>query len=151
MAVVDPATIAAGSAARWLVTDRNGLEVLDEATCRALLARSPIGRIAYVAAGVARVVPVNIVARDGEVFFRVGTGGLLGAIADGQLLTLEVDDIEPERGGGWSVIVTGSAREEARAHSHSLPAATSWVRPDTARLIRLTILEISGRRIATRP
>lgn len=147
MAVAESAV---AESAQRLVTDRNGLEVLDEPTCRALLARSPIGRIAYLGAGMARVVPVNIVVRDREVFFRVGTGALLGAIADGQLLTLEVDDIDPECCCGWSVVVTGSAREAARAYGHSLPAVTSWVRPDTARLVRLTVLEISGRRLANK-
>ena len=121
--------------------------MLDEPTCLALLSGSPIGRVAYIFAGIVRLVPVNIAVRDSAVLFRVGTGVLLAAITDGQLLTLEADHIDADRCDSWSVIVTGSARETARRPDQSSLAVCSWLRPDAARLVRLTPLEISGRRL----
>lgn len=115
--------------------------------CLALLAGSPIGRVAYLAAGAARVVPVNIAMRDGTLLFRVGTGGLLAAITDRQLLTVEADDIDAESCCGWSVIVTGLAREVPHGPDRLAPDAGSWLRSDAARLVGLTPLEISGRRL----
>lgn len=137
----------AGHAVCKVRTDRNGLEVLDPVACLVLLGRASVGRIAYVASGRARVVPVNIAVREGEVFFRVGTGGLLDAIADGQPFTLEADEIDVEFGCGWSVVVTGDAHEMVRRPDRSLPRVNSWVRTDASRLIRLAPQEISGRRL----
>lgn len=65
------------------------------------------------------------------------TGGLLDVIADGQLLTLEADEFDVEAGCGWSVVVTGNAREVVRRPDRSLPAGRSWLRPDAARLVCL--------------
>ena len=147
MAAVDVVVPSERSRPPRVVTDRNGLEVLDQATCLGLLARSPIGRVAYIAAGTARVVPVNIAMRDGELFFRVGTGGLLAAIAERQLLTVEADEVDVDGSRGWSVMVTGSAHEIVRRPDRSLPTMNSWLRSDAARLVHLTALEISGRRV----
>jgi hypothetical protein len=116
-----------------------------------LLARSRIGRIAYVSAGTARIAPVNIMVCDGELVFQVGTGGLLGAIVEAQLLSLEVGEVDGEECSGWSVVVTGHAQEMPRRPDRLPPSPCSWLRSDAARLIRLTPLEISGRRLtATR-
>lgn len=149
MAVAETSARPDGSPSDRPRTDRNGLEVLDEASCYALLACSPIGRVAYLAGGRARVVPINIAVRDRTVLFRVGTGGLLAAIEDRQLLTIETDEIDADSCRGWSVIVTGVAKEIARRPDQSPPAVCSWLRSDATRLVRLTPLEISGRRLPT--
>ena len=147
MGVVETAAAADGAGVRRVRTDRNGLEVLDPVTCRELLGRASVGRVAYVVSGRARVVPVNIALREREVLFRVGNGALLDAIADGQLLTLEADEFDVEAGCGWSVVVTGDAHEVVRRPDHSVPTVRSWLRPEAARLVALTAQEISGRRL----
>ena len=145
MAVVEAVIATDRAGMRKIRKDRNGLEVLDQATCVVLLGRARVGRIAYVASARARVVPVNIALREREVFFQVGTGGLLDAIADGQPLTLEADEFDAEAGSGWSIVVMGNAHEVVRRPDQSLPAVRSWLRPGAARLVRLTPQEISGR------
>ena len=75
-------------------TDRNGLEVIGREACLTLLARSRLARVAYVSIGSARVVPINYTMSDGTPVFRIGTGGLLTAIEEGQLVSLEVDGAE---------------------------------------------------------
>lgn len=147
MAVAEAVIAVDGADGRKVRRDRNGLEVLDRTTCLVLLSRAPVGRVAYVASGRARVVPVNVELREGEVFFRVGTGGLLDAIADGQPLTLEADEFDLEACAGWSVVVTGNAHEVVRRPDESRPAMRSWLRPEAGRLVRLALQEISGRRL----
>ncbi len=148
MAVAEAVVATDAAGMRKVRKDRNGLEVLDDATCLVLLGRAPVGRIAYVVSGRARVVPVNIALRERDVFFQVGTGGLLDAIADGQLLSLETDEFDAAFGCGWSVVVTGEAHEVVRRPDQSRPAVRSWLRPEAGRLVRLVLQEISGRRLA---
>ena len=126
-------------------TDRNGMEILDKESCLTLLSGSSVGRVAYIADGSARIVPVNIAVVDGAVLFHIGTGGLLAAIIDGQQLSLETDLVEDGR--GWSVVVTGTAHEMAHRPDRSRPVVPSSLRPDATRLACLTPLEISGRRL----
>lgn len=147
MAGVETPTVAHGSGAHPIVIDDNGLEILDRATCLTLLVRSLIGRVAYVGAGLPRIVPVNIAARDGELFLRVIADGVLAAIADGQLLTIEADDIDIDARCGWSVIVTGRAHETVGSSVQSQPIVHSWLRSETARTVRLTPITVSGRRL----
>lgn len=147
MAVAEAAIAISCAGVRKVRTDRNGLEVLDQDSCLVLLGRASVGRIAYVASGRARVVPVNIFLREREVFFWVGTGGLLDAIADGQPLTVEADELDLEADSGWSVVVTGNAHEVVRRPDESRPAMRSWLRPEAGRLVRLALQEISGRRL----
>ena len=147
MAVAEAAAATSCARVRKVRTDRNGLEVLDQDSCLVLLGRASVGRIAYVASRRARVVPVNIFLREREVFFWVGTGGLLDAIADGQPLTLEADELDLEAGSGWSVVATGNAHEVVRRPDESRPAMRSWLRPEAGRLVRLALQEISGRRL----
>ena len=128
-------------------TDRNGLGILDEPRCLALLATADVARVAYTAAGSARVVPVNIAVVDGAVWFRVGTGGLLAAVVEAQQLALEADGIGSRTNSAWSVVVIGHAREMAQSPGRTRPDVSSWVRPDVARLVCLTPLEISGRQL----
>lgn len=77
--------------------DRNGLQVLDRATCLDLLATAVFGRLAYVSGGTPRVIPLNLVLEDEAVLFRLSTGGALTAITSRQLVALEVDELDPER------------------------------------------------------
>jgi hypothetical protein len=121
--------------------DRNGLEILDEATCRTLLARVTVARVAYTTdGGTVHVAPLNIAVHDDALLFHVSTGGLLNAIIARQPLTIEA-------GHGWSVIATGYAQELTRIPGRAMPVVRSWLRSDSARLMRLTSTTLCGRRL----
>jgi hypothetical protein len=145
--VAVPEALAPAGSARQLRTDGNGLEVLDEATSFALLSSAVIGRVGYISGGIALVAPVNITVQRTVVYFQVGPGGLLAAITDGQLLTLEADAVDAHTRAGWSVIVTGQGHEMPRRPDPPLPPVTSWLRSRAARVVRIIPLEISGRRL----
>jgi hypothetical protein len=132
--------------------DRNGLEILGREQCLRLLARVEVGRLGYVRSGVPAVVPV-MVALDGErLLFRLTTGAALAAICAGQLLVLEVDEIDRERGEGWSVNVVGLPVEVPGVLARALGECVT--RPPglrAGRLFELDTRHIEGRRTARSP
>ena len=132
-------------------TDRHGLEVLPLAQCLALLRSRPLGRLAYLDAGQPTVVPVNHVVRGSSVVLRSLSGGKLDAAIIGQPVAFQLDDHDPARGTGWSVLVRGRAEllddhDEVVALGAELD---SWAidDPTQATWIKIVGDEISGRRL----
>ena len=109
-----------------------------------LLGTAAVGRVALVRAGLPSVVPVNVCAADGAVWFRVGPGGLLDAALAGHVLSVEADDVDRLSHTGWSVVVTG--RAEVAAERDDLPVA-SWGRPNADHLVRVDAELVTGRRL----
>lgn len=132
-------------------TDRHGLEVLSLSECLALLRSRPLGRIAYLEAGGPTVVPVNHLVDGSSVVLRSLGGGKLDKAVVGADVAFQLDDHDPARGTGWSVLVRGTgslvddedriARWSERLDSWLMESGgeTAWVRivPD----------EVSGRRL----
>lgn len=128
--------------------DRNGLEVLDRAECLRLLADARIGRLAYIGRGLPSIIPVNIALDEDQVVFRLSTGGALVAINGGQLVALEVDQVNVEDCCGWSVTVVGLPAEVPGALAGSAGVSLAcWLRSDQARLFRLGSEHVEGRRL----
>jgi uncharacterized protein len=132
-------------------TDRHGLEVLSLSQCLALLRSRPLGRIAYLEAGGPTVVPVNHVVDGSSVVLRSFSGGKLDKAVVGAPVAFQLDDHDPARGAGWSVLVRGRAvlvedPEEIARFSSSLE---SWAMSDDDDVswIRVVAEEISGRRL----
>jgi len=129
-------------------TDRSGLEILDRRACFDLLATVAIGRLAYVAGRVPRVIPLNVSLDGDRVLFRLSTGNALAAIESGQLVTLKVDDFDPLTCCGWSVTVRGVATEiPAVVAAHAGTGCHSWLRGSVGRVFRLPTGEVEGRRL----
>ncbi len=112
--------------------------------CWCLFQRAAVGRVALVRGGVPSVVPVNVCATEGAVWFRVGPGALLDAALAGEVLSIEADDIDRLSHSGWSVVVTG--RAEIAADRDDVPV-TSWGRPDADHLVRVPAELVTGRRL----
>lgn len=135
-------------------TDRHGLEVLPLAQCLALLRSRPLGRVAYLEAGQPMVVPVNHLVDGNGVVFRSLAGGKLDAAIVGQPVAFQLDDHDPARGTGWSVLIRGRA-ELVEDHDQIVRFASeldSWAidDPSTGTWIRIVGDEVSGRRLARR-
>ena len=130
--------------------DRNSLEVLDTASCRRLLASATIGRVGISAGAVPTVLPVNFVLTEDGIVFRTGRGTKLEAAIGGAMVAFEVDDIDPVSHSGWSVVVTGSARELSALDDlerlRSLPSAR-WTPGRADRYVCISTDVITGRRI----
>ena len=88
-----------------------GLEVLSEVECLALLVRGCVGRLGFIVGGRPVVLPVNYSADElGVVVFRTAAGSLLTAVAH-QPVAFEIDGVDPAHRTGWSVAVQGEATE----------------------------------------
>lgn len=135
-------------------TDRHGLEVLPLAQCLALLRSRPLGRVAYLEAGQPTVVPVNHLVDGNGIVIRSLAGGKLDAAIVGQPVAFQLDDHDPARGTGWSVLIRGRA-QLVEDHDQIVRFASeldSWAidDPSTGTWIRIVGDEISGRRLARR-
>jgi uncharacterized protein len=132
-------------------TDRHDLEVLPLAQCLALLRSRPLGRLAYLDAGAPSVVPVNHLVDGSTIVMRSLSGGKLDAAIIGQPVAFQLDDHDPSRGTGWSVLVRGRADlvedEEAIARYDNELDSWAITDPHLASWIRIVPDEISGRRL----
>ena len=133
----------------WDLTGR--LEVLEEAECVHLIESTPIGRIGFVSDGVPLVLPVNFEWHDGGVVFRTLEGQKLAAAAEEQAVCFEVDDWDNTSHTGWSVVMTGTARqvtEWAEIEQLERLSVVPWARGDWRPLwVRVEPQDLSGRRI----
>ena len=129
--------------------DRNGLEVLDREASLRLLATATLGRIGVTDKALPTILPVNFVFDGEKILVRTGVGTKLHAAAVGAVVAFEVDDFDPLYHSGWSVVVTGPARELtdpdelARVRRAHLPR---WS-PADGHVIAIDPAIVSGRRI----
>ncbi|MFJ7749737.1 pyridoxamine 5'-phosphate oxidase family protein [Arthrobacter sp. NPDC097144] len=84
-------------------------EDLSETECWALLAGGGIGRVAYQENGRVLVFPVHYVVQDQSVYFRTSRGGALGSGSESWNASFQIDDHDPARMDGWSVLLSGRA------------------------------------------
>ena len=138
-------------AAKDLPVDRHGLEVLPPDQCWELLARTPVGRVAFVDAGEPVVFPVTHGVHDRQIVFRTGTGTKLGAAEMNQSLAFEVDEWDAAEHTGWSVLVRGigeTVYDEADIAAFEALGTPPWLDSATqGTWVRIRVEEITGRRL----
>lgn len=132
--------------------DRNGLEVLGHTECIKLLERARVGRLGYTRGDVPAVVPVMIALDGDRLLFPLTTGAALAAICAGQVLVLEVDEIDLEACVGWSINVVGLPVEVPGMLAHDLEEClTLWPGLRAGRLFQLDTRHVEGRRTGVAP
>lgn len=89
----------------------DGLEILSDEECRALLGQATLGRVAITIGALPAVLPVNYTLLDGDIVFLTGEGVKLRAALDRAVVAFEVDAIDGSRHVGWSVLAVGMAEE----------------------------------------
>lgn len=130
--------------------DRNGLEVLDRNECLRLLATASFGRVGVSLGALPVILPINFRLVGERIVFRTGRGSKLDAATRNAVVAFEVDDIEPFSHAGWSVAVTGEAREVTDADELGVLKAAHiprWAPSDDGHVIAVSTTMISGRRI----
>ena len=85
----------------------NEFDILDETECFQLLAMSDLGRFVVIVDRYPIVFPVNYVLDDGVITFRTAPGTKFDASLHSNV-AFEVDHVDPDRRGAWSVLVLGS-------------------------------------------
>lgn len=131
--------------------DRHGLEVLPLAQCLTLLRSRPLGRLAYLDRGAPAIVPVNHLVDGSTVVVRTLAGGKLDAALVNKPVAFQLDDHDPARGTGWSVVVRGTAEvldDPARIARYD-GELDSWAIAKDAEVawIRIVADEVIGRRL----
>ena len=125
------------------------LEVLAEEDCLDLLRSMSVGRIGLSMGALPVVLPVNYVVDAGRIVIRTGFGTKLSAAIRNAVVCFEVDSIDVDVETGWSVLVTGTARElqgAEAAHAATLPLRP-WSPQVGDHLVAIGIELVSGRRI----
>lgn len=130
--------------------DRNGLEVLSREDCLRLLATATLGRVGISSGALPSVLPVNFRFDGRQILIRTCPGTKLAAAVDNAVVAFEVDEIEPVAHAGWSVMVTGMAREVTDPRELATvqtPPLARWAPGDHHRVIAISTELVSGRRI----
>ena len=130
--------------------DRNGLEVLSRDECLRLLRSATIGRVGTTIGALPTVLPVNFRVVGDRVVFRTTAGTKLDAAATNAVVAFEADAIDPLNHGGWSVVVTGIAREVTDpAELEELRAANIpfWAPTSDGHVVSIRTEMITGRRL----
>jgi uncharacterized protein len=128
------------------------IEKLSKEECLQLLQReSYVGRVAFIADGRPMILPVNYLADDKTVVFCTAPGDKLTHLREGAPVAFEVDFSRPLYNSGWDVVVQGTAEEVVDPGELELlrrGPLKSWASPAPEHWIRITIEDISGRRIS---
>jgi nitroimidazol reductase NimA-like FMN-containing flavoprotein (pyridoxamine 5'-phosphate oxidase superfamily) len=122
---------------------------LTERECQDRLQLTPFGRVALSSGALPVIFPIHFAMLGADPVFRTDPGTKLMAASDGQVLCLEIDEIDPLLHTGWSVLVTG--RADVLTEPEDVTAATRLpLRPwigQGSRYVRIHAAMLSGREI----
>lgn len=108
-----------------------------------------VGRVAFVDDDGPLALPVNYTLDGNSVVFATAAGSKLSGIG-GLPVAFEADEAHPLYHSGWSVVVRGAASEVTDAnelvHLRAGPLR-SWARPRDDRWFRVSLDDVSGRRL----
>ena len=136
--------------------DEPVLEHLDDAESLRLIAPGGIGRIVFMGRYGLTVLPVNYKMYNGAIMFRTSQNSPTGedlqtGIAHAEYsVAFEIDEIDPVRREGWSVLIQGPAHpmttDEERAEVEEC-GVRPWPGGEKEQAIRITPSRIAGRRL----
>ncbi|WP_112237727.1 helix-turn-helix domain-containing protein [Kribbella monticola] len=124
-------------------------ETMDDDECRRLIEPGGVGRVAFQLAGRLNVVPVNFGLHDGAVVFRTSATTALGRYGSGAV-SFEIDRLDEGMHQGWSVLVSGTARQAGPGEAERLRTAMDvepWAGGDREVYIVIEPEQVSGRRV----
>lgn len=90
-------------------TPRSALVELDQGACFDRLRQMSLGRVALSWDALPEIFPVQYALLGRDPVFRTMPDHQLMAAAHGQVLSLGIDEFDPEHQAGWRVLVTGPA------------------------------------------
>jgi uncharacterized protein len=134
------------------VTVRTWLIGISPEECADLLAASKLGRLGVIVDGRPEIFPVNHVydRETGTVAFPTNTGTKLHGAVGWPFVAYEVDGVEADDAGGWSVALVGRAEEITDADDIARLARQRrvlWRSGETAHWVRIVPEKVTGRRI----
>ena len=125
------------------------VEILDRRECLGLLAGQQVGRLAIMDGDAPLILPLNYALVDETIVFETNDGSKLDASRGGPAC-FEIDGLDPEHRGGWSVVVRGHLHEVTVHDTPELDRLSdrvdSWI-GERSHLLRLDSWAITGRRL----
>lgn len=123
--------------------------------CHTLLSVGIIGRVAFQSSQGLKLLPLNYLHQNDEIFFRVSEDSVLGELAKGiDEVAFQADHHEDMFRKAWSVVVSGSTEEVVDADETSVLRGhrllQPWAPGKREIFVRLTPSSISGRRVSRR-
>jgi nitroimidazol reductase NimA-like FMN-containing flavoprotein (pyridoxamine 5'-phosphate oxidase superfamily) len=114
-----------------------------------LLRTAPVGRIGFSSGALPTILPVNFLVDGEHLLVLTGRGSKLDAATRNAVVAFEADDIDPTERAGWSVVVTGVAREVPpdEAAAVDLSGLDRWAPGEDGRVIAISLEVVSGRRV----
>lgn len=126
------------------------LVTLDRQECLRLLALATVGRVVHTDRALPACTPVNFRLVGEAVVFRTAASSRLAAATADAVVAFEADDIDPARGSGWSVLVTGVAtavRDVSTLVRLDQLGLVAWAGGDREHWVRIAVADVSGRRV----
>jgi nitroimidazol reductase NimA-like FMN-containing flavoprotein (pyridoxamine 5'-phosphate oxidase superfamily) len=123
-----------------------GLETIDRAECDILLRGRTFGRVGVKIADEFAILPVYYAVVDDDIVIRTDPGTKLDAAVMGDRVAFEIDGTAP----GWSVLVTGHAREvkdQAEQQRARARLGNDWPEGERDHLVAIRMERVSGRRL----
>jgi hypothetical protein len=121
------------------------LVALSDDECWDLLRSHGVGRIAWSGAEGMSVVPVNYLVDGDAIRIRTTPYSLLARDGGALDVAFEVDDIDPERHLGWSVLARGRSERDAHAPTGPRP----WATGSRVLALQIRVRSLSGRRLVS--
>jgi uncharacterized protein len=133
-------------------TETETLTDISAERCLPLLEAVPFGRLATVDMGLPRLVVLNHLVEQGDVYFRTRPDARLARLTEGGRVLhaiYEVDSAFPMGESGWSVMATGLLRREyGETRSTRLRSKlTAWAQGERDVVLHLEVQELTGRRV----
>lgn len=129
---------------------RTGLFELSEDECWRRLRSEEVGRLAVSVGGYPDIFPVNYRVWEGSIVVRTEAGTKLAAATLGHAVAFEIDQVDRAAKSGWSVVVSGTAREPE--HLEDVVELDEldldiWVSTPKSRWLVITPESITGREL----
>ncbi|TCN29601.1 helix-turn-helix protein [Kribbella orskensis] len=122
---------------------------MGEQECLALIEPGGIGRLAFEVSGRLTVVPVNFTVHHGDIVFRTAATTAIGRYGEGPV-AFEVDRIDEGMHEGWSVLISGTARQADQDETAALGTTVDvdpWAGGNRELYVLITPARITGRRV----
>ena len=129
-----------------------GIYPLDEAACFERLGQRSVARVALCWDALPEILPIQYALLGRDPVFRTIPGHKIMASAGGQILSLGIDDFDPDHQLGWHILVTGPAEHLTDPGDLAAAAALPlkpWAGNDDG-FVRVTAARVRGTEIRDR-
>ena len=125
-------------------------EPLTPPQCRGYLGTGGVGRMVFAGPRGPEAIPVNYAMLDGDIVLRTGGHTVLAGHAERTPVSFEVDRLDEALAEGWSILARGVAQTvtaPAELETVRSLGLEPWVGGDKDMYLRITVTDMTGRRI----